>query len=275
MQNLRPVIDDFSFEKISQFITKNYGIKLDQSKRSLVESRLGSRVRSLNFDSYHSYLGYVFQRNNKSELNLLVDLITTNKTDFFREPSHFNFLTEYLLPDFVKHYGQNINIWSSACSSGEEVYTLAMVLDDYSRKYRLTYNISGSDLSYQMLEQAKAGVYHLNRLGPIPEEYKKRYMLKSKNPKQHLARFKPEIRNKVVFYQRNLMEPNYGNQKFHVIFCRNVLIYFDKQKQEEVVNRLARQLHQGGYLFLGHSESVLGMKVDITQIQPTIYRKLL
>lgn len=277
MENLRPVIDDFSFDKIRNFITRNYGIKLEPSKRTLVESRLGSRVRNLGFTTYQAYLNFVFQKNNKKELSLLVDLITTNKTDFFRESSHFDYLDNHLLPEFIKQYGygKNIKIWSAACSSGEEVYTLAMVLEEFALKQRLTYNLSGSDLSLRMLEQAKSGVYSLNRLYTVPDAYKRKYMLKSKNPKIHLAKIKPEIRRKVAFFQKNLMDTDYGGEKYHVIFCRNVLIYFDKENQEKVINRLARHLLPGGYLFLGHSESALGMKVSVQQIKPTIYRRAL
>jgi chemotaxis protein methyltransferase CheR len=275
MEYIRPVIDDFSLEKIRNFITNNYGIKLDQNKRTLVESRLGSRVRNLGFNSYHAYLNFVFQKNNKKELSLLVDLITTNKTDFFREPSHFDFLHDKLLPEFIHRYGygQNIKIWSAACSSGEEVYTLAMVLEDFANKQRLTYNLSGSDISMRMLEQAKSGVYPLNRIYTVPDSYKKKYMMRSKNPKVHMAKIKSEIRNKVAFFQKNLIDKDYGNERYHVIFCRNVLIYFDKENQEKVINRLARQLLPGGYLFLGHSESALGMNVIVQQVRPTIYRK--
>lgn len=277
MENLRPIIDDHSFDKVRQFITRNYGIKIDASKRTLVESRLGSRVRELGFKSYQSYINHVFQKNNKRELNLLVDLITTNKTDFFRESAHFDFMKDHLLPEFIDHfgYGQNIKIWSSACSSGEEVYTLAMVLEEFALKQRLTYNLLGSDLSFRMLDAAKKAVYPLNRLITVPDSYKKKYMLKSRNPEVHLAKIKPEIRKKVAFFQKNLMDSEYGSEKYHVIFCRNVLIYFDKENQEKVINRLARQLLPGGYLFLGHSESVLGMKVNVKQIRPTIYKHAL
>lgn len=274
-QLVRPVIDDPSFDKIRHFITRNYGIKLEPSKRSLVESRLSSRLRELGFNTYQAYLAYVFQKKNIQELNLLVDLITTNKTDFFRESSHFDFLQKHILPEFAggKSTDLQFKIWSAACSSGEEVYTLAMVLDDFNRKQRLNFSLKGSDLSHRVLVKARDAVYHLKQLIPVPEEFKKRYMLKSRDPQKLVARFKPEIRNKVSFFQKNLMDADYGTEKFHLIFCRNALIYFDKDKQQEVVNKLVKQLYPGGYLFLGHSESLLGMNVKVKQIKPTIYRK--
>lgn len=275
-QNYRPKLDPASFNKIKQFITQNYGIKLEDSKKTLVETRVGSRLSQLGMSSYSQYIDYVFKSNNQEEKKILTDLISTNKTDFFREPDHFEYMVNDLLPAFIATYGQGteIRVWSSACSSGEEVYTLAMLLEEFRQQQRLRYTLHGSDISNRMLEKARAGVYRLRDIVPVADHLKRKYLMRSRDPGSDLVKVKPELRDQVKFDYHNLMNQKYNRGKYHIIFCRNVLIYFDHPTQEQVIRKLSDQLHVGGFLFIGHSETIMGMKTDLVRVKPTVYQKV-
>lgn len=270
-------MDDDSFEKLSTFVTQQYGIKLPPAKKSMLESRLNKKVRSLGFDSYQPFLAYIFGKEGKvKELPNVVDLITTNKTDFFREPAHFEHLTQNFLPDYVIHNKHKpLNVWSAGCSSGEEAYTILMVLEEFRKTSgSFSFSITASDISTRALQAAYQGIYSLDRIRMLPDYLKRSYFLKSKDSNNPLVRIKPEYRKKIRYkrinlvYDFNMPVPI----SFDIIFCRNVLIYFDKATQEKVVKRLAKYLRPNGLLFLGHSESTMGMKVPFTQVSPTIYR---
>ena len=270
-------MDDASFEKLSSFITRQYGIKLPAAKKSMLESRLNKKVLSLGFDSYQPFLAYIFGKEGRvKELPNVVDLITTNKTDFFREPGHFEYLTQNFLPGYkTNNRHRPLKVWSAACSTGEEPYTILMVLEEF-RKANLPfcYSITASDISTRTLQAAYQGIYSYDRVSMLPDHLKRSYFLKSKDPANSCVRIKPEYRKKISYKRVNLV---YDfdmpvSMSFDLIFCRNVLIYFDKSTQEKVINRLARYLRPGGLLFLGHSESTLGMTVPFKQVSPTIYR---
>jgi chemotaxis protein methyltransferase CheR len=265
-------MDDASFERLSTFVTKEYGIKLPESKKLMLESRLSKKVRTLGMTSYGQFLNHIFsEEGKKADLIDVIDLITTNKTDFFREAQHFQFLTNQFLPQYPQRH---IRIWSAGCSTGEEPYTIIMALEEYKqRNGDLSYSLLASDISMRVIQEAYDGVYSLDRLEPVPLEFRRKYFLRNKqNPA--LARVKPFYRQKIVYKRINLMEDNYWlmHADYDVIFCRNVLIYFDKPTQEAVIRKFCQYLKPGGLLFLGHSESIIGMNLPLKQIQPTVYQ---
>jgi chemotaxis protein methyltransferase CheR len=269
-------MDAESFERLSVYVTREYGIKLPLSKKSMLESRLNKMAKSMGMHSYVQFMDYIFSAEGKqTELPHVIDLITTNKTDFFREEAHFNFLAGDFLPGYLSGTNyHNLNIWSAGCSSGEEPYTLLMVLEEYKKRFpQISYNILASDISQRVIQSAHQGIYTLDKVTNISPELKRSYFLRSKkNP--DLVRVRPEYRKKVLYKRINLMDSSFGILKgdYDIIFCRNVLIYFDKEKQEEVIRKFTDYLKPSGLLFLGHSESIIGMKVPLRQIRPTVYQ---
>jgi chemotaxis protein methyltransferase CheR len=265
------------FEKLSGFIYKEYGIKMPPIKKTLLESRLHKRLNSLSISSFKEYIDLILKaKETDYEIIKMVDAITTNKTEFFREASHFDFLTSQILPSVYERNDKHLKIWSAGCSSGEEVYTLAMILSEYMEQNNdLDYSILGTDISTDVLNKAINAIYPEDRVFSIPLHLKRKYFLKSKESKNRTVRIVPSIRKKAHFLRLNFMDKTYPiSQMFDVIFCRNVLIYFDKVTQEKVINKLCERLNKGAWLFLGHSESIGDMNVPLKQIKPTIFRKI-
>jgi len=265
------------FERLSSFIYTNYGIKMPPAKHIMLQSRLQKRLRFLNIDNFSEYVSYVFSKKGFEEIVHMIDVVSTNKTDFFREPQHFDFLRDTVLHEAYNYSKQRFfKIWSAGCSSGEEVYTLAMVMSEFNSKNTgVDYSILGTDISTQVLQKAITAIYNIDKVGIIPIDIKKKYLLKSKSKEEFNIRIIPELRSKTTFQRLNFMDNAYSvNENFDIIFCRNVLIYFDRQTQEKVINRLSHHLKPGGYFFLGHSESVTGLDVPLKQIKPTIFRKI-
>ncbi|HEY9046001.1 MAG TPA: CheR family methyltransferase [Ohtaekwangia sp.] len=269
-------MDDESFDRLSTFVTREYGIKLPISKKSMLESRLNKKVKSLGLDSYKTFLDYLFSKEGmQAEVFNVIDLITTNKTDFFREAAHFQFLTQDFLPRYQQEYNRNaLKIWSAGCSTGEEPYTLVMALEEYRRRHpELTYSLLASDISLRVIQTAFQGIYTMDRVENIPMEMKRTYFMRSKTDAD-LVRVKPQYRNKIQYKRINLMDDQYSlsREDYDMIFCRNVLIYFDKQVQERVLRKFCGHLRRGGLLFLGHSESIMGMSLPLKQVRPTVYQ---
>lgn len=266
------------FDKIAEIVYGNCGINLEFCKKTMVESRLNRRLRALNIPDFSNYLRLVTSKEGiETELVNMIDVVTTNKTDFFREKHHFDFLTESLLPDFFEsNPNQTLKVWSSACSSGEEPYTLAMVLQEFAKQHRgFSYEILASDISTQILQKAIQAIYSADRAIDIPSHYRTKYLLKSKDQDSPKIRIVSELRSKVRFEQINLIDGELKvDQLQDIIFCRNVLIYFDRETQFKVVKNLLRNLRQGGLLFIGHSESLHFFDLPIKQIKPTIFVKL-
>lgn len=266
------------FRRISHFVFTNYGIRLPETKKTMLEGRLHKRLKTNNLTSFKEYCDYVFSpQGMQMEIIPMIDAITTNKTDFFREPAHFNFLQEVLLPELsARPQSQPLKIWSAGCSTGEEPYSLAIVLNQYKENSKtIHYTIYATDLSTKVLERAAKAIYPEERVDKIPLPMKRKYFLKSKDRINKTVRVVPELRTKIVFKRVNLMDslqevPN----DFDIIFCRNVLIYFDRTTQEWVINKLSDKLVKGGYFFLGHSETIAHKNVPLEQIKPTIYRKI-
>ena len=271
-------MDEESFTRLSTYVTREYGIKLPLGKKSMLESRLNRKVKSLGLATYREFLDFIFaEQQGRSELLQVIDLITTNKTDFFREPAHFQFLTgQFLAPYLNEGNRRSVKIWSAGCSSGEEPYTIIMALEEFRKQQAdFTYSILASDVSTRVIQAAHQGIYDIEKTAPIPLDMKRRYFLKSvTNP--NIVRVKPEFRKKIQFRRINFMDNEFGILKsdLDIIFCRNVLIYFDKVTQERVINKFCSLLRPGGLLFLGHSESIIGMDLPLIQLQPTVYKLL-
>lgn len=275
---MRKTLTKEEFAKLSSFITTNYGIKLPDHKKVMVEGRLHKRLKALNIESFGEYIDMVLGEEETEEVINMINAVSTNKTDFFREPAHFDYLTQHMLPEWTSRLDQkDIKIWSAAASTGEEIYTIAMVIEEYllsSGINRKPYSILGTDISVDALKAAINGVYHENRIADVPLQVKRRYFLKNKDPKMPTVRIKPELRNKTKFGRLNLMDNDYAlEDRYDAIFCRNVLIYFDRNNQKRVISKLVEKLKPGGYLFVGHSESLFDKGTDLQLIKPTIYKK--
>jgi chemotaxis protein methyltransferase CheR len=275
-------LSDQDFLRISQFIHRQIGIYLPVAKKTLLEGRLRKRMRSTNISSLSDYCNYLFTTKGiTEEVSQMVNAVTTNKTDFFREDFHFKYLAEKALPELIKKQGnsayRSVLAWSAACSTGEEPYTLAMVLHDLAtRSFAFDFSVLATDISSQVLEKAELAVYEAEKIEPIPMEMRKKYLLKSKDPSKNVFRVVPELRQKVDFRRMNLVADRYNMPEgIHMIFCRNVLIYFDLPTQERVIRQLCHHLAPGGYLFMGHSETINNMDVPLTGMAPTVYRKVL
>jgi chemotaxis protein methyltransferase CheR len=263
------------FNKISALVYSQCGINLEPCKKIMLESRLNKRLRALQLTSFEEYLRFVTSKEGaESELVNMIDVVTTNKTDFFREPHHFEFLKEVLVPQFINGGHRNLKVWSSACSSGEEPYTLAMVLQEFATKEAgFSYEITASDISTTVLQKAAQAIYNTDRAADIPEYFKKKYLLKSKDLSLPRVRIVPQLREKVTFRNINLMDSELDVDLMDVIFCRNVLIYFDRETQLKVIQNLLKKLKKGGVLFIGHSESLHFFDLPVKQIRPTIFQK--
>jgi chemotaxis protein methyltransferase CheR len=245
----------------------------------MLEGRLHKRVRALNFSDLNEYVDNLFEADHfDAELTHLIDVVTTNKTDFFREPQHFTFMRDVAVPALLKLHGRgnaNLKIWSSASSTGMEAYTTAMVLDDMTRAgSRFQFRILGTDISTAVLRLAKTAIYTRDVLAPVPEHFLKRYFLSSRDKLRGEVRVAPELRRMTHFMRMNLMDKSYPvDRDVDIIFCRNVLIYFDKPTQRKVVEQLCSHLRPGGYLLVGHSESMIHSAVPgLKQVQPTIFQ---
>jgi chemotaxis protein methyltransferase CheR len=263
------------FEQISQIIYSQAGIHLSEGKKIMLESRLAKRLRVLNITSFEKYIDYLTGSEGvEKEMVHMIDVVTTNKTDFFREPHHFDFLKETILP-LARNNEQSFRIWSCACSTGEEPFTLAMVLQDFAQKNRtFQYEIIASDISTHVLQKASQAIYDPSRIADIPDAMKKRYLLKSKDTINPTVRIVSELRERVKFMHLNLMDRELDiAEGLDVIFCRNVLIYFDRPTQLKVVGSLVDKLKPGGYLFIGHSESLHQFDLPVKQVRPTIFIK--
>nr|WP_281415643.1 protein-glutamate O-methyltransferase CheR [Pelotalea chapellei] len=273
-------LSDREFHRFSSFIFEHVGIKMPPAKKIMLEARLQKRLKALGLETFEEYGNYVFsQEGNASELIHLIDVVTTNKTDFFREPAHFEFLVKKALPTILENRGDlsrdPVRIWSAGCSTGEEPYTMAMVLSEFAdgcSDFRAA--IFASDICTQVLETARRGIYPEERTDPIPLNLKKKYLMRSKERSSDLVRIAPHVRSLVSFRRINFMDDDFGMaEKMDIIFCRNVVIYFDKPTQQTLMRKFHRQLKPGGYLFIGHSETLSGLDVDFKAVASTVYRK--
>ncbi|GEO86188.1 MULTISPECIES: CheR family methyltransferase [Alphaproteobacteria] len=266
-----------NFDQLSRFIYDYSGIKMPPTKLTMLEGRLRRRLRATGISSFDNYCDYLFKHDGlETEKVFLIDAVTTNKTDFFREPNHFTYLREQALPRLAARDTRRFRIWSSACSTGAEPYTIAMVLDDFtSGGQQQNYSILATDLSTDVLQTAHRGIYSGDMVAPVPPEYLQRYVMRPRDAHRREVRIHPDLRSRVGFARLNLMDPSYSvGEPMHIIFCRNVLIYFDKPTQQRVLSRLIDCLVPGGYLFIGHSETVSGLDLPIRQVANTVFEKV-
>lgn len=239
----------------------------------MLESRLQKRLRENEFTDFEDYIQYLFSKEgNQRELQHMVNQVTTNKTDFFREPAHFNFLAEVIVPGFKnENPTRPLNIWSAGCSAGMEAYTICITLFE---KFGHNFNVWATDISTKVLNEASQAIYKPDKIQNIALELKQKYFLKSKDKINPTVRVTGTLRRKVNFAYLNLMDQSYNTpHMFDVIFCRNTLIYFDSANQEAIIRRLLKHLKPNGYFFIGHSESVAAYKLPLRAIKPTIYQK--
>jgi chemotaxis protein methyltransferase CheR len=273
-------LSDRHFRSIAELVETEVGIKLPAAKRLMLEGRLLKRVRALDYSDVNEYVEQLFDGDHfEAELVHLIDCVTTNKTDFFREPSHFAFMKEVAVPEILRRRGRGtrpLKIWSAACSTGMEAYTIAMVLDDMvtSGIANFQFSVLGTDISTSVLKLAETGIYTPEMISPVPAEFARRYFLSPKDPSRDEVRVVPRLRRSTNFMRMNLMDPSYPvDRDVDIIFCRNVLIYFDKPTQQKVVEQLCTHLRPGGFFIVGHSESMIhNESAVLQQILPTIFR---
>ncbi|HBP88318.1 MAG: protein-glutamate O-methyltransferase [Nitrospira sp.] len=266
-------LSDKEFELFKQLIYQQVGIALDTPKKTLLISRLGKRLRELNLHSYQAYYDCVSGEGGEEELMKLLDLVSTNKTDFFREPVHFDFLRDQVLPEVQSV--KTLRIWSSASSSGEEPYTIAMTLSDSIADIsRWDIKILASDISTRVLAKASSGIYEEERVSQLPKDLVQRHFLRGKGPQSGKLQVRPQVARLVTFRRINLMDSSFPiRSSLDVIFCRNVMIYFDRLTQANLMGKFFQYLRPGGYLFIGHSESLQWIDHQFRYLQPTIYQK--
>ena len=273
-----PELTRGEYELFRRLVYEQSGINLGDAKMQLVRSRLGRRIREGRFRSYRAYFEHIRSDASGRELSDLIDAISTNTTHLFRERQHFDFLTRAIkqwLDDrewCTAH--RDLRIWSAACSSGDEPYSIAMTAHDtIGSRSNLGLKILATDISTRMLDAARAGIYDADRLANVPESYRRRYVVRAAGSGRPQMQMSPELRKLITFARLNLINDQFPfRHRFDVIFCRNVMIYFDRSTQEMLVNKMARHLAPGGYLLIGHSESLNSLRHSLAYVQPTIYR---
>jgi len=263
------VLQEKECAQFSDLIYRSAGINMSPAKKPLVTSRLAKRLKHYELSSYGEYFQMITSANGKAELQMAVDLLTTNETHFFREPKHFDFLRQRILPQ--RKPGKTLRIWSAACSTGEEPYSIAMQLDEVLGG--APWEIVASDLSTRVLEKARAGLYPMARMPEIPKYYLSNYCLKGTGTQEGMLLIERKLRERVQFMQHNLTEAPPKLGEFDVIFLRNVMIYFDQDTKRQVVSRLLSLLRPGGHFFVGHSETLNGINEDMRLVQPSVYLK--
>jgi chemotaxis protein methyltransferase CheR len=269
-------LKDVDYQKISRLVYEHCGINLHEGKKELVKARLGKRLKEGNFKSFGDYYRYVITNEGTEELISMIDSISTNLTYFFREESHFHKLRE-ILPVIVTAPGNrqkaNLRIWSAGCSTGEEPYSLAMTVADCLNGSTADVKIMATDISTKVLRAADKGIFHKDKLNNISTVNLKKYFQIGSGQWEGYYRIKKGIKDMIQFLRFNLMDTPPSNYCFDIIFCRNVMIYFDKTTQAALVSRFNNCLNKGGYFFIGHSESLTGLNHDFKYIEPSVYRK--
>ncbi|OHB55435.1 MAG: hypothetical protein A2Y12_11745 [Planctomycetes bacterium GWF2_42_9] len=272
-------LTEADFLKVSQLVYDHCGINLHDGKKELVRARLAKRLRKGNFKTFSDYIDYVLRDSSGVEFSLLIDSLSTNLTSFYRENQHFDFLKSNLLPELKKKKeakgSRKIRAWSAGCSSGEEPYTLAITLLD-ALEYETDWDVKvlASDISTTILDKAKTGIYEAKRVDPVPAALRHKYMKISHQYGEKYYQVGEKLKSTVIFRYVNLMADWPIGGPIDFIFCRNVMIYFDKPTQQRLVERFYNILDTGGMLFTGHSESLTGINHKFKYVRPTIYAKL-
>lgn len=267
--------DDFRF--IRNLISEYSGINLNEGKRELVYARLAKRIRDLGLSEFRQYCD-ILRSGDRDEMITCVNAITTNVTSFFREKHHFDYLNDTVLPWLVNNYGNNgkgrLRIWSAGCSSGEEPYSIEIILRNHPQFDNWDVKILATDLDSSVLDRARQGIYRKEQLEKVTPLILKRWFMQGSDSNLGQVKVRSELKTRIYFRQLNLMDrwPMHG--PFHVIFCRNVVIYFDKQTQMKLFQRFADMLVPDGYMFIGHSENLFGVSDRYKSLGQTIYRKI-
>jgi len=264
-------LSDKEFQELKTFVYTKYGIDLSR-KRQLVEARLANTLKAKGVKSFEQYLKLIREDKTGEEITTFLNKITTNYSYFAREIDHFDFLAKTVLPQLSQRPTREIRIWSAGCSSGQEPYTIAMVIDQFfgAQKKFWDTTILATDISTNVLTKAQAGIYPARELENLPPMWKHKYFTKVGEDSYQVV---PEIRKEVVFKIFNLMDPINFRKPFDVIFCRNVMIYFDKQTTNKLIERFYNATAEGGYLFIGHSETIDRTTSKYKFIQPAVYQK--
>lgn len=265
-------ISERNFQRIAEMIRQACGIHITDKKKTLIEGRMRRRMRHLGIANFNAYSKVLLEDDPDGvELAEFIDAVTTNKTDFFREPKHFDYLNEVLFPRFAAEGRRNLKLWSAASSTGAEAYTLAMVAESFFAG-STDYSILATDICTEVLAKGAQALYPFNMMDPVPEEFRRRYVLIAKDPTRQEFRIAPQLRSKVRFQRLNLVNDSYPFERdYDVIFLRNVLIYFDRMTQKRVLTKLVEHLRPGGHLFLGHSETLSGAGLPLSQVASTIF----
>lgn len=271
-------LSEKDFRRISNIIYKHCGIKLNDGKKTLVRTRLAKRMRALQYDSFRKYIDFALSQAGQQEFHSLVDSLSTNLTSFFREKDHFQYLIDQFLPKLLEKKSRlsehKIRIWSAGCSSGEEPYSLAITLIENIPDYqKWDIKILASDVSTQILDRAKQGTYEQSRVKPLTQEQKRRFLIPNNIEGEKVYQVSRELQNIICFRYLNLMKEWPCKGPFDIIFCRNVMIYFDKPTQARLVERFGRCLTKEGVLCIGHSESLAGINHKYRFVQPATYIK--
>lgn len=270
------------FAKLNKLVYDHCGVSIRDDKKFLFQTRINRRLRQLRLSSYEEYCDYVFSKEGYSqEIKFLVDVVTTHTTYFFREAHQFDYLRDTVIPQLVDHMDETqirkLKIWSAACSTGEEVYTLAMVFQEFLKnnpKHGFLFKVLGTDVSGPVVEHAKRGIYESEGLRPVDPDLVERYFLRGKGKGDGFVKVKPELKHVVGFDQLNFFQKNFGfEEKFDVVFCRNVIIYFNRKDQTTVLNRLCDNIRPGGFLFMGHTESLNNFDLPLKRVGPTVYQR--
>lgn len=268
------MIDEYTFNRLREIVYEKSGINLTENKKALVTARLNKRLRALGLNSHREYLEYLLNDSTGNELIHMIDVISTNVTRFFRESNHFDFLKRVFV-SWVEMGQRRFGMWSAGCSSGEEPYSMAMVLLEALPPYaNVDLKILATDISTQMLEKASEGIYDEKRVMEIPRMLLNKYFIKERSDGEVRYRVSDRLKKVIVFRRLNLAKPPFPMRgPLDVIFCRNVMIYFDKHVRENLLREFYRLLRNDGYLFLGHSESITGIKTGFRPVRPSIYTK--
>lgn len=266
-----------NFDALARYIYDYSGIKMPVTKITMLEGRLRRRLRATGIASFNDYCDYLFKHDGiEAESIYLIDAVTTNKTDFFREPKHFEYMEQVALPELAAAGHKRIRLWSSACSTGAEPYTMAMVMQEFADSNPgVDYRILATDLSTEVLQAARRGIYPRDMVIPVSSDMRRKYVMTPREATRSEVRVHPKLRSAIGFARLNLMDSAYKvGDPMHMIFCRNVLIYFDKPTQAKVLSRLCDCLLPGGYLYVGHSETVTGISLPVRQVANTVFKKI-
>ena len=266
-------LKDSEFRELTGYIKDNYGINLTH-KKLLIEGRLSNMVTEKGFSGFSEYLKFVFEDSSGNEISTLINKLTTNHTFFMREADHFDYFRDFVLPYLETNAKtKDLRVWSAGCSSGEEPYTLAMIMADYFGEERSLWNttILATDISHKVLDIAEKGIYSVDAVNTLPKYWSLRYFNKIGNENYQIN---TETREEVIYRNFNLMTEVFPfKKKFHVIFCRNVMIYFEPKTKMDLINKFYDITEPGGYLFIGHSESINKNETKYEYIMPAVYRK--